>query len=129
MSKIAPIKSFYLAQKLVLSSGGVFHENSLIVACCIFGRFEVRTLTPDRSKDQTKDTLKLLGHNFNHLQGFDKQKKCHSLSLWFYVKISSLLLLRSLFWVNFVKAAVVIQNWINIGSNVYVSAVALLSSV
>ena len=34
-----------------------------------------------------------------------------------------------LFWVNFINIAVVMQNWNNIGPNIYVSTIALLSSV
>ena len=36
-----------------------------------------------RFKNQSTDTLKLLGHNCNHQQGFIKQKNCCSPSLWF----------------------------------------------
>ena len=39
-----------------------------------FGRFEIRILTPNRFKNQTNDTLTLLGHNYNHQRGFLKQK-------------------------------------------------------
>ena len=38
-----------------------FHKNFLIATCCTFGRFQIRTLTPNRFKNQTNDTLKLLG--------------------------------------------------------------------
>ena len=51
-SKYVPIvvllQSFYFTQKLVLSSAGVFYENSLIAVCFTFGRFEIQTLKPNR---------------------------------------------------------------------------------
>ena len=43
---------------------GTFQKNSLIVACCAFGWFEIRTLTSNRCKEQTND----------HQQGIFKQK-------------------------------------------------------
>ena len=52
----------------------VFHKNSLIVACCIFRKLEIRTLTPNRFKNQANDTLELLDCNSNAQQGFVKQK-------------------------------------------------------
>ena len=55
------LQGFYFTQKLVLSSAGIFHENSLIVACFSFARFKIRT--PNRFKTQTNDTSKLLAHN------------------------------------------------------------------
>ena len=51
-----------------------FYKNSLILTCCTFGRFKIRTLTPNRLKKQTNDTLKLLDHNYSHQRGFLKQK-------------------------------------------------------
>ena len=39
-----------------------------------FGRLKIRTLTPNRFKNQTNDTLTLLGHDYNHQRGFLKQK-------------------------------------------------------
>ena len=38
--------------------------------CCAFGNLEIRTVKPDRFKNQFSDTLKLLGQNRNHQQGF-----------------------------------------------------------
>ena len=55
------LQGFYFTQKLVLSSAGIFLENSLIVACFSFARFKIRT--PNRFKTQTNDTSKLLAHN------------------------------------------------------------------
>ena len=49
-------------------------KNFLIVACCTFGRFQIRTLTTNRFKNQTNEKLKLLDYDCNHLQGFVKQK-------------------------------------------------------
>ena len=51
-----------------------FSQNSLIVTCCTFRRFKIQTLTPNRFKNQTNDTLKLLGHNYNHQRGSLEQK-------------------------------------------------------
>ena len=51
------------------------------MACFIFGRFEIQTLTQNRFKNWTNDKLKLLGHNCNHLQEFVK-----SLLLLLFVK-------------------------------------------
>ena len=42
--------------------------------CCFFCRFEIQTLTPNRFKNETNDTLTLLAHNYNHQLGFLKQK-------------------------------------------------------
>ena len=44
------------------------------MACGNFGRFEIPTLMPNRFKNQTINTLKLLGQNFNHQQRFVTQK-------------------------------------------------------
>ena len=68
------LQSFYFTQKLVLFYEGAFHENSLSMACDTFCKLEIRTLTPNRFKNQSSDTLKLLGHNCNHQQQFVKQK-------------------------------------------------------
>ena len=72
---------FYFANKLLLSSAGAFHKNSLIVPCCIFGKLEIRTLTPNRFKNQTNDTLKLLNCNSN-INKVLLYKKCYSPSCW-----------------------------------------------
>ena len=39
---------------------------------CTLGNLEIRTLKQNRFKNQSSDTLKLLGHNSNHQQGFIK---------------------------------------------------------
>ena len=70
----SPITHLFITKKSGLSISAHFYKNSLIVTCCTFGRFEIRTLTPNRFKNQTNDTLKLLGHNYNHQWGFLKQK-------------------------------------------------------
>ena len=70
----SPITHFFDHKKSGLPISVHFHKNSLIVTCCTFGRFEIRTLTPNRFKNQTNDTLTLLDHNYNHQQGFLKQK-------------------------------------------------------
>ena len=38
------------------------------------GNLQIRTLKPNRFKNQSSDTLKLLGQNCNHQQGLIKQK-------------------------------------------------------
>ena len=63
----------YFTQKLFFSFAGIFPENSLIVACYSFGRFEIQT--PSRFKTQTNNTSKLLACKSNSLQEFFKQKK------------------------------------------------------
>ena len=70
----SPITHLFITKKSGLSISAHFYKNSLIVICCTFGRFEIPTLTPNRFKNQTNDTLKLLGHNYNHQWGFLKQK-------------------------------------------------------
>ena len=74
VSTAALLPTFLITKKSGLSISAHFHKNSLIVTCCTFGRFEIRTLTPNRFKNQTNDTLKLLGHNYNHQRRFLKQK-------------------------------------------------------
>ena len=59
-------KDFISYKKFTLSNAGAFHENSLSVVCCIFGMLEIRTLTPNRFKNQSSDTLNILGQNYNH---------------------------------------------------------------
>ena len=57
----SPITHLFDHKKSGLSISAHFHKNSLTVTCCTFGRFEIRTLTSNRFKNQTNDTLKLLG--------------------------------------------------------------------
>ena len=57
---------------MLLSYAGDFHKSSLSVACGTFGKFEIKTLTPNTFKNQSSDTLKLLGNNCNHQQEFVK---------------------------------------------------------
>ena len=49
---------------MTLSISVRFHKNSLIVVCIALGRFEIKT----------EMKFKLLDHNWNHQQGFVKQK-------------------------------------------------------
>ena len=35
--------------------------------CCTFGMLEIRTLTPNRFKNQSSDTLNILDRNCNHI--------------------------------------------------------------
>ena len=74
-------KVFIFQKKMVLSSVRVFHKNSIIGAC-VFGKLEIRTLIPNRFKNQTDDTLNLLDCNSNHQQGFVKQKMLLSITLY-----------------------------------------------
>ena len=94
-----------------------------------FGRFQIQTLTPNGCKNQSNDTFKV--YTWPQLnQEFFKQEnvavhhcgfklKC---SKHFYCCFGQTL-------VNFINGTVVMQNWNNIGSNVYVYAGALLSTV
>ena len=68
------LSTFLITKKSGLSISAHFHKNSLIVTCCTFGRFEIRTLRPNGFKNQANETLKLLRHNFNHLQEFFKKE-------------------------------------------------------
>ena len=71
---IVLLQSFYFTQKFALSYAVAFYKNSLIVTCCTFSRFEIKTLTPNRLKNETNGTLTLLAYNCNHQRGFLKQK-------------------------------------------------------
>ena len=68
------LPNLLFTKKSGLSTSAHVHKNSLIVTCYTFIRFEIQTLTPNRFKNRTNDTLRLLGHNYNHQQGFFKQK-------------------------------------------------------
>ena len=41
-------------------------NNAISVTCYTFGMLELKTLTLNKFKNQSSDTLKLLGHNYNH---------------------------------------------------------------
>ena len=43
------------------------------MACCTFGNLEIRTVKQNRFKNQSSDTLKLFGQNWNHQQWFIKK--------------------------------------------------------
>ena len=67
----SPIRKLLLHTKIgALLCISFFHKNCLIVACCTFGRLEIRTLTLNRFKSQTNDTFELLGYNYNDKQQF-----------------------------------------------------------
>ena len=117
-----------MTQTLLLSYAKVFHEHSLSVACRALDKHQITTFTRNSFKNQSGDTLKLLARNCNHKPGFVKQKSSCSKLLWLSIQISWTLLLRSLFWVNFVNVADVTQNWNNIGPKVEVPTVVLLST-
>ena len=74
MSTIVLLSSVLFAKKSTLSISVCFHKIYLVMAFCTFGRFEIPTITPNRLKNENNDTLKLLGHNCNHLQQSVKQK-------------------------------------------------------
>ena len=40
------------------------------MACCAFGNLEIRTVKPNRFKNQFSNTWKLLGQNWNHQSKF-----------------------------------------------------------
>ena len=82
----------------------------LIVTCCIFGRLETRTLTPNRFKNQTNDTLKLLGHNYNHQPGFFKQKIVTLHRCGFNLKLPKHCYFDLLFRVNIINEIAVTKN-------------------
>ena len=42
--------------------------------CCTLGNIKIRTLKPNRFKSKSSDSLKILGQNCYHQQGFIKQK-------------------------------------------------------
>ena len=67
------LSSAWFIKKPAFSISARFLKNFLIVICCTFGRFEIRTLRPCGFKNQANDTLKLLGHNYNHLQVLNKK--------------------------------------------------------
>ena len=114
----------------MLSISAPFLKNFLILTCCIFGRFQIQTLRPNGFTSQANDTLKLLGHNYNHLQEVLKQENVAVHHCGFKLKLSlKTLLLRSLFWVNFINVAVVKQILNSIRLNEYVYKGALLSTV
>ena len=74
VSTLPLLPSFSITKKLGLSIAVAFHNNSLIEACYIFGKLDIRNLTPNIFKNQAKYILKLLGHNCNYQQGFVKNK-------------------------------------------------------
>ena len=116
VSKAALLPTFLSTKKPGLSISVHFHKNVLILTCCTFIRFKIRTLTPNRLKNQTNDTLKLLGHSYNHERGSLKQKIVTVHCCGFNLK----------FWVNINNVTLVMENESNIVSNNYLSKVALL---
>ena len=66
---MCPQYSYYKAfiPIIKLSNAGPFHKNSQSVACCTFGMLEIRTLTQNRFKNQSSDTVNMLDHNCNHI--------------------------------------------------------------
>ena len=75
VSTVALLSSVWFTQKISALHLSAFLQNSLIVACFTFGRLKIQILTPNRFKNQTNDKFKLLGHNYDHLQGFVRQEK------------------------------------------------------
>ena len=74
VSSATLLSSVWLIKKSALSISARFLKNYLIVICCTFGRLEIQTLRPNGFKNQANDTLKLLGHNYSHLQELFKQE-------------------------------------------------------
>ena len=74
MFRIVLLQRFYLTKNLSSFLKVFFHKNSLIVTCYTLAKVEIRTSTQNRFKNQTIDSLKLLGHNCNHQEGFVKEK-------------------------------------------------------
>ena len=127
---MCPQQSYYkafISHKIFCSNTGAFHKNSLSVACCTFSMLEVGTLTPNRFKNQSSDTLNRLGHNCNHQQEFVKQRTVALHHFGFKLKFPKHWL-RLLFWVKFINVTVVTPYWDSNGWNVYVSTVVLLST-
>ena len=58
----------------MISSVEFLRESSLIMVCSAFGNLEIRTVKPNRFKNQSSDTLKLLGQICNHQQEFILKK-------------------------------------------------------
>ena len=110
----------------MLSSIGAFHKYSLIVTCYIFGRFEIRTLTPNRFKNETHDTFAPLGHNYNHQRGFLKLKIVTLHRCGFKLKFPKHCYFDRYF--EYINEIAVTKNQNNIGSDDYVSIIALLQS-
>ena len=99
------------------------------MAYCTFGVPEVRTITPNRFKNQSSGTLIILTCNCNHQQGLIKQK----MSLCIIVVLRQNFLNLN----TFIKIAILgkIYQYSSCyakleqhGSNVYVSTAALLST-
>ena len=55
-----PIISLSDHKKMALSISVGFQKHLLIVACCTFDKFKIRTLIPSKFKKQSNDTFKLL---------------------------------------------------------------------
>ena len=53
VSTIVLLSSLYFTQYFALFFAGAFHENFVNVTCCTFGLLEVRTITPNRFKNQS----------------------------------------------------------------------------
>ena len=79
VSTLALFQSFHFTQHLTLSSKEGFHKNTLTVTCCTFSKLEIRTLTPNRLKNQASNILKLLDHDFSYQQVFFFKKMMPSI--------------------------------------------------
>ena len=55
----SPIIYLFDDKKVTFSISAGFHKNSLVVVCCTFGKFKIKTLTPSRFKNQIHDKFKL----------------------------------------------------------------------
>ena len=63
VSTAALLSIFLITKMSGLSISAHFYKKSVILTCSTFGIFKLRTLTENRFKNQTNDTMKLLGHN------------------------------------------------------------------
>ena len=79
-----------------LSYAGAFHKNSLCMACCTFNVLEVRTITPNRFKNQSCGTLKILAHIPTINKGLLNEKMLFSI----------IVVLRQNFLNTFIKIAI-----------------------
>ena len=82
------------------------------------GNLEIRTLKPNRFKNQSSDTQKLLDQNGNHQEGFIKQKTVALHHCGF--KLNTVIV------ITIIDEIVVTGDQNNIESDDYMSTVALL---
>ena len=89
-----------------------FHENSLIVACCTFGRLEIRTLTLNGFKSQTMTLSNYLATITAINNGLLHWKLSVVIVLLFTYS-SKTVLSWSLFWIHIMNAIVISEDYIH----------------